>query len=80
VVLGNEAGLGFIRRAIAIEPGESRHRVRAAHVSLRQGKHEDARVDADAALRLAKTEDERREAQAVVDLVARSGQPTGKTP
>jgi isochorismate synthase EntC len=47
---------------------------------LRQGKHEDARVDADAALRLAKTEDERREAQAVVDLVARSGQPTGKTP
>jgi tetratricopeptide (TPR) repeat protein len=80
VVLGNEAGLGFIRRAIAIEPGESRHRVRAAHVSLRQGKHEDARVDADAALRLAKTEDERREAQAVMDLVARSGQPTGKTP
>jgi hypothetical protein len=80
VALGNEAGLGFIRRAIALEPGESRHRIRAAHVSLRQSKLADARVDAEAALKLAATEDEQKEAQAVLELVIKRAGVEGKTP
>jgi len=70
--LGNAESIGLIRRAISIEPMEARHRLRAAHVLLRQKKPDEARVDAQAALTLAETDEERREAQELLDVIAKA--------
>jgi len=70
--LGTGEGIGLIRRAISIEPGEASHRLRAAGLLLRQGKAVEALTDARAALTLAETDAERREAQELLDTIAKA--------
>jgi tetratricopeptide (TPR) repeat protein len=70
--LGNTESIGLIRRAISLEPRESRHRLRAAHVLMHQGKAAEARVDAQAALTIAETDEERRDAQELLDAIAKA--------
>jgi tetratricopeptide (TPR) repeat protein len=65
--------MGLIQRAIALEPMEPSHRLRAAAVLLRQGKRPQARVQAQAALTLATSDDDRREAQELLDEISKSG-------
>jgi tetratricopeptide (TPR) repeat protein len=67
--LGKGDGLGMVRRAISLEPAEARHRMRAVNVLLRQGKPDEARVEAEAAVSLADSEDERRDASRLLELV-----------
>jgi tetratricopeptide (TPR) repeat protein len=69
---GNDAGIGFIRRAILLDPREATHRLRAARVLLHQGKASDARVDAQHALALAEDDNERREAQSLLESIAKA--------
>jgi tetratricopeptide (TPR) repeat protein len=69
---GNEAGMGFIRRAIVLEPREPQHRLRAAQVLLMQGKAAEARADVQAALALAEDDDDRREAQALLERISKA--------
>ena len=64
-----EDGLGIIRCAITLDPLEPGHHLRAARVLLRQGKPEEARVEAQAALSLARDDDDRREAQRLLETV-----------
>jgi hypothetical protein len=70
--LGNADSIGLIRRAISLEPMESRHRLRAAHLLMRQRKPDEARVDAQAALTIAETDEERRDAQELLDAIAKT--------
>jgi tetratricopeptide (TPR) repeat protein len=70
--LGMENGIGLIRRAIALEPREARHRLRVAGILLFQGKPAEARVEAQTALTLAEGEDERREAQELLNRIAKA--------
>jgi TPR repeat protein len=71
--LGTGDPVSLVRRAIALEPKQPRHRMSAANVLLRQGKQEEARVEASAAATLARTEGERRAAQQLLELVAQAG-------
>ena len=68
-----DVGIGFIRRAIALEPREASHRLRAADVMLDQAKFPEARSDAQAALALANDDRERRAAQELLDRIAKAG-------
>jgi TPR repeat protein len=69
--LGSGEAIGLIRRAITLEPTEASHRLRAGTVLLRQGKADEARVEAQAALALADTDEERREAGRLVESAAK---------
>jgi tetratricopeptide (TPR) repeat protein len=70
---GAPSGMGLIRRAIALEPREARHRLRAAHVLIREGRPAEARIEAQAALKLAEDEQERRDAQELLERIAKGG-------
>jgi TPR repeat protein len=70
--LGNEAGLGLVMRAIALEPRESSHHARAAQVLLRSGRVDDARTQAELARALAEDDQERAAAQRLLDAVSRA--------
>jgi hypothetical protein len=70
--LGTGEAIGLIRRAIAIEPREAGHRLRAARVLLRQGKPADAVADAQVALTFAETDAERREAHRLLEAIAKA--------
>jgi tetratricopeptide (TPR) repeat protein len=63
--------IALIRRAIVLEPRESTHRLRAAAVMLRAGRHAEARADAQAALTLAADDQQRRQAQELLDVIAK---------
>lgn len=65
-------GMGFVQRAIAIEPREASHRLRAAFVLARQQKLGEAEVQAHTALRLAESDEERRRAQDLLDRIAKA--------
>jgi tetratricopeptide (TPR) repeat protein len=67
-----DVGLGFIRRAITLEPRHSTHRLRAANILLDQNKPHEARADAQAALALADDDRERREAQQLLDQIVKA--------
>jgi tetratricopeptide (TPR) repeat protein len=68
-----DGAIGLIRRAIALEPREAAHRLRAANVMLDQDKPLEARADAQAALALADDDRERRAAQERLDRIAKTG-------
>ncbi len=72
VYLGNPDGIGFIRRAITIEPFEARYRLRAGQVMLGLGKPADARADAQAALTLADNDADRAEAQRLLESATKA--------
>jgi tetratricopeptide (TPR) repeat protein len=65
-VLGSGEALPFVRRAIALAPGEPGHRLTAARILLRQQAYVEALKEANAALALARTDEERRQAQTVI--------------
>jgi tetratricopeptide (TPR) repeat protein len=68
-LLGSGEGLPFVRRAIALAPGEPGHRLTAARILLRQKAYVEALKDANAALALARTDEERRQAQALITAI-----------
>jgi len=72
VSLGNPEGLGLVRRAITLEPRESRHRLRAAFALLSLRKPAEARVEAQTALALADNDDERRRVTELLDRITRA--------
>jgi tetratricopeptide (TPR) repeat protein len=69
--LGDTEAIGLIRRAITLEPFEASHRIRAAHVLMRQGKGAEARGEAQAALQLADNDRDKAEAQSLLDSAAK---------
>jgi hypothetical protein len=70
-VAKSDTGIALIRRAIALEPQEPNHRLRAAYVLGRQGKAAEARAEAQAALTLADDDAERKRAQDMLDRLAK---------
>ncbi|MEO7271533.1 MAG: hypothetical protein ABIX28_25945, partial [Vicinamibacterales bacterium] len=72
VALGNAEGLGMVRRAIALEPREARHRLRAASVLMSQRKPAEARIEAQTALALAADDEERGRATELLARISRS--------
>lgn len=69
---------GLVLRAVTLEPGEAVHRLRAAFVLARLGKHDEAALQVEAAQRLATTDSERRRVQELRDLIARARAAGGK--
>ena len=70
--LGIGEPTGLVMRAIALEPREAIHRLRAANVLARQRKWDEAAVQAEAGRTLATSDGERRRAQELLDLIARA--------
>jgi hypothetical protein len=66
-----EGALGLARRAVALEPGESYHRVTAARALARLAKTDEAVTEAERALALATTPNERQRAEEMLAYVKR---------
>ena len=64
--------MGVVRRALALEPGEAHHHLRAATVLWRQKKYDEALVQAQAARDLADDEQVRRRAAEMMDGISRA--------
>jgi tetratricopeptide (TPR) repeat protein len=64
--------MGVVRRALALEPGEAYHHLRAATVLWRQKKYDEALVQAQAARDLADDEQVRRRAAEMMDGISRA--------
>lgn len=71
-VLDSADAMGLVARAIALEPREASHRLRAAFVLGRQGKLDEAEVQARTALTLAESDEERRRAQELLDRIGKT--------
>jgi hypothetical protein len=71
-VLDAGDAMDLVGRAIAHEPREARHRLRAAFVLAHQKKLEEADVQARTALALADSDEERNRAQELLDRIAKA--------
>jgi tetratricopeptide (TPR) repeat protein len=65
-LLGSGEALPYVRRAIALAPGEPSHRLTAARILLRQKASVEALKEANAALASARTDEERRQARTLI--------------
>jgi len=68
-ILGSGEPMPYVSQAIALEPGEPRHRMTAARVLWRQKKYGEALKQAQIAASLAHTEEERRDATQMIAAI-----------